>query len=79
MGGKKMVCSSCGNEMVKGNLFGDRYALKWQAEDKKLVAGIWSTGGIKLKTNSAFGRLRSEAYVCQQCKKLVIDLETQAV
>ena len=60
MGGRKMVCSSCGNEMVKGNLFGDRYALKWQAEDKKLVAG-------------------SEAYVCQQCKKLVIDLETQAV
>lgn len=51
-----MVCSSCGNEMVKGNLFGDRYALKWQAEDKKLVAGIWSKGGIKLKTNSAFGR-----------------------
>ena len=49
MGGKKMVCSSCGNEMVKGNLFGDRYALKWQAEDKKLVAGIWSTGGHKVK------------------------------
>lgn len=73
-----MICSICGNEMAKGYLYGDRYALKWQPEDKKLIAGIWSSGGITLKKNSTFGRPRSEAYVCNTCKKMTIDLEKEA-
>ena len=35
--------------MAKGYIYGDRYALKWQAEDEKLFARIWSKGGIPLK------------------------------
>lgn len=73
-----MVCATCGNEMTKGALYGDRYALKWQPEDQKLIAGIWSSGGITLKKNATFGRPRSEAFVCPNCNKLVIDLNTES-
>lgn len=74
-----MICESCGNEMVKGKLYGDRYALKWQPEEKKLIGGIWAgAGGIKLKSNTTFGRPRNEAFVCEECMKMVIDLDKEA-
>ena len=73
-----MICPFCQSEMVKGYLYGDRYALKWQAEDSKLIAGIWSAGGIKFKKNSVLGRPRTESFMCKSCKKMVIDVNTQA-
>ncbi|MCR8969081.1 PF20097 family protein [Facklamia sp. 7083-14-GEN3] len=73
-----MECPNCGSEMVKGNLIGDRYAIKWQPADKKLVAGIFANGGFALKDNSSlFGRPKTEAYVCENCELLTVDLKTQ--
>ncbi|QIW55062.1 hypothetical protein GU336_12815 (plasmid) [Lactococcus raffinolactis] len=63
--------------MAKGYIYGDRYALKWQAEDEKLFARIWSKGGIPLKKNTKFGRSKTESFVCNTCEVITIDLKTQ--
>ena len=63
--------------MAKGYIYGDRYALKWQAEGKKLFARIWSKGGIRLKKNTIFGRPKTESFVCNTCEVITIDLKTQ--
>ena len=76
-GDKGMNCTNCGNEMAKGYIYGDRYALKWQAEGKKLFARIWSKGGIRLKKNTIFGRPKTESFVCNTCEVITIDLKTQ--
>lgn len=76
-GDKGMNCTNCGNEMAKGYIYGDRYALKWQAEDEKLFARIWSKGGIPLKKNTKFGRSKTESFVCNTCEVITIDLKTQ--
>ncbi|MFW8053866.1 PF20097 family protein [Vagococcus fluvialis] len=75
-----MNCGTCSKEMIKGNLFGDRYALKWLPDDKKLIGGTFinAADGIVLKKNSSLvGRPRNEAFVCDNCGHLVIDLNSQ--
>lgn len=73
-----MNCSKCSNEMVKGNILGDRYALKWMPGDKKLLGGVFaSKDSITLKKNSLMGRPKTEAFVCHDCGTLVIDLNEQ--
>lgn len=74
-----MKCTKCNNEMIKGYIYGDRYALKWKADDKKLFGGIWATKGIKFKKNSGiFGRPKTESYMCNCCNTIIIDLNTQS-
>ena len=46
-----MKCPYCNEEMIKGFLYGDRYALKWLPENKKLLFGIWAKGGIKVDSH----------------------------
>ncbi|MGF3066406.1 PF20097 family protein [Facklamia sp. P12945] len=73
-----MNCPQCGNEMLKGSLLGDRYAIKWQPDDKKLVGGIFASGGFALKSNGSFlSRPKAEAFVCENCELLTVDLKTQ--
>lgn len=68
-----MQCPYCGKEMVKGYIYGDRYRLKWLPEDKKLLMGIWANGGVSLGTAGILGRPKVETYMCESCKKLIID------
>ncbi|WP_025729288.1 PF20097 family protein [Atopobacter phocae] len=73
-----MKCTTCDSKMAKGYLLGDRYAIKWQPENTKLLAGVFAKGGITLKNMSSFlRRPKTEAYVCNTCKVLTVDLKTQ--
>lgn len=68
-----MKCPYCNEEMIKGAILGDRYKLKWMPEDKKLLLGIFATGGIELGTSSLIGRPRVETHMCSKCNKFIID------
>lgn len=78
-GGNLLKCGYCDKEMAKGFILGDRYSLKWQPEDSKLLGGIWASGdAIELKKNSGLiGRPKTITYLCPDCNKLIIDLETE--
>lgn len=70
-----MKCPYCNEEMIKGFLYGDRYALKWLPENKKLLFGIWAKGGIKVDSHSSsLYRSRAETNMCHSCQKMIIDL-----
>ena len=69
-----MKCPYCKAEMARGNIYGDRYKLKWLPEEKSLLFGIWAIGGIKLGVGAGFGRPRVEANMCQACRKCIIDI-----
>ncbi|NOW90343.1 hypothetical protein BCD91_002366 [Clostridium beijerinckii] len=71
-----MICPYCNVEMIKGYIYGDRYALKWLPEEKKLFLGIWAKGGIVLGNGDIKGiggRPTVESYMCHNCNKLIID------
>jgi hypothetical protein len=70
-----MKCPYCNGEMVKGNIFGDRYALKWLPEEEKLFMGIWAVGGIQIgNSRGLLQRPKVEAFMCNSCHKLIIDM-----
>ncbi len=71
-----MKCPYCNEEMTKGDIYGDRYPLKWLPRNKKLLFGLWAAGGVRLgEGGGGFGvRPRVEARLCSACKKIVIDL-----
>ena len=60
--------------MTKGTIYGDRYALKWLPEDKKLFLGLWAKGGKKVGVGGAFERPHVESYMCRSCSKMIINL-----
>jgi len=69
-----MRCPYCGGEMIEGDVLGDRYQLRFQPKDKKLVLGLWASGSTPLGRDSFLGRPRLEAFICQTCNKLVADV-----
>lgn len=74
-----MKCPYCNEDMSKGTIYGDRYMLKWLPEDKDLFLGIWAVGGIKIgEPGYLFERATVEAYVCNACKKMIIELNDSA-
>lgn len=69
-----MKCPYCDREMAKGNIYGDRYKLKWLPEVKRLFMGIWAKAGIELgQRGGLFGRPKVEAFMCNACHKFIID------
>jgi len=69
-----MKCPYCSTEMTKGTIYGDRYALKWLPEDKKLFLGLWAKGGTKVGVGGVFERPQVESYMCRSCSKMIINL-----
>ena len=71
-----MVCPFCNNEMIKGKLLGDRSKLKWVPDDDNQTFGVWVKNAKVLanRTGGIFDRHRVDAYVCENCKKLIADL-----
>lgn len=70
-----MVCPYCQQEMRKGVIHRDRYHLKWVADedDKGPVLDFFSKG-IKL---TELGKDYVEAFCCEECRKVIIDLATE--
>jgi hypothetical protein len=74
-----MNCPYCKEEMIKGFVYGDRYALKWLPETKNLLMGIWAKDGLTVSKRGKYGgRTRVEALMCQSCHKLMIDMNNEA-
>ncbi|MHC5268912.1 PF20097 family protein [Enterococcus sp. LJL98] len=72
-----MNCTKCDNEMVPGNLIGDRYALKWMPASEKMLLGTFVKNGITFKSAGLFGRPKVEAFVCSNCHTMTIDMNGQ--
>ena len=69
-----MKCPYCGREMKLGFIQGDRYPLKWvSAEEDKGPLFQWFSKGIKL--SDAFKDNNVESFFCENCKKIIIDVE----
>jgi len=65
-------CPFCGAEMQAGAILGDRYALKWQPDDKAMVLGIWSTGHT-IGQKEFMSRPKARGYRCADCSKIIVD------
>lgn len=74
-----MKCPICACETEKGKLWGDRYALKWLNDQKKLFLGIWAFGGQAIDSRKkglkSFSRPFAAGYKCLNCKKIILDIE----
>lgn len=69
-----MKCPFCNAEMEPGNVFGDKFSLKWMHEDKKLILGAWTHDAIVLAEKGVIRRPRFKAFICIKCKKLIADI-----
>lgn len=69
-----MVCPYCNENMESGVIHGDRYSIKWipQEKDKGIFLSPFIKG-IKLSDKSSSNSV--EAYFCNQCDKVVINLQ----
>lgn len=68
-----MKCPYCDGEMKLGAIHGDRYTLKWIPEEKDKGVFLQTfVKGIKLTDNSGFNII--ESYLCDKCKKVIINL-----
>jgi hypothetical protein len=66
------TCPYCNEEMQPGAVIGDRYALKWQPDDKAKILGIWSTGH-KIGTKGLLSRPNVTGFRCSSCEKIIVD------
>lgn len=60
-----MQCPYCNSEMEKGIINQDRYPLKWKLE---------GPNAKKIKLTSFLEKTYVEAYLCNNCNKLIIDI-----
>ena len=70
--GSVNICPYCGTRMKLGVIHGDRYRLKWipNQENRGLMLQ-WFSKGIK------FGHSIESSY-CEECRKIVIDVESKS-
>ena len=59
----EMKCPYCNSEMVNQ----DRYALKWKSEKK---------GAKSVKLTSMLTQTYVDAYLCRNCNKIIIDVDS---
>lgn len=66
------ICPYCGARMKLGVIHGDRYCLKWIPKEKdKGIILQWFSKGRRLGHSI-------ESSFCEECKKIVIDVESNA-
>lgn len=71
-----MNCPYCGEKMKRGFINGDRYSLKWIPEEKDKGPLLqWLSKGIKLA--DVFADNGIESFCCENCKKIIIDIENK--
>jgi len=57
--------------MQRGEILGDRYALKWQPAEQQRVLGIWSTGHA-IGEKGLLSRASAGGYRCAACRKIIV-------
>lgn len=74
MGGDKVKCPYCNNEMVKGVVEAGRAPLKWIEDGGKIGLANRIAIAVDEKHIIAQGR-NIESYKCKACNKIVINLK----
>lgn len=71
-----MKCPYCNEKMVKGYIYGYRYALEWlPAEQNYLLAELRNSQDIIRLEDDLFSVYsRVEAHTCHSCGKIIIDI-----
>lgn len=69
-----MICPYCNNKMTDGELVGDRYSNHWENKDLNKEPRIIR---LKRKGKGLFSSVRNEAFLCRECNKIIIDLNTE--
>jgi hypothetical protein len=68
-----MECPYCHGEMVKGVIYGDRYALKW-IEESRAKGPLKSMFQKGIKIIDPWTSNKLETYYCSSCKKMIFDV-----
>lgn len=68
-----MECPYCHQEMEKGIIYGERFALKWieESRDKGTIISAFQKG---IKLTDPWGSNGIETYYCRDCEKMLIDV-----
>ena len=72
MSNPTISCPFCNEEMQRGSVLGESYALKWQPADKAQLLGLWSTGH-KIGETGMFSRAMANGFRCAACEKIIVD------
>ena len=70
-----MKCPFCGEEAIKGKLFGGRYSLKWITSDNFFIK-YTPFVGEKIRNENKKEKTsipHAICYKCTKCAKLIID------
>ena len=77
-----MKCPQCGNEMVEGNILGDRYNLKYVPcdkneliNDKLLKRGVLKNYILLTSFSSFFSRIKLESHYCSNCRFIIVPIK----
>ena len=68
-----MKCQICGNEMEKGFL--EAYKVLLWSQKKHKLSLAQENGEVGFYKYNPFSYMYLDAYICKQCKKIVIDYE----
>lgn len=67
-----MKCPYCSNEMEEGYIPSDRYSLKWVSYNEKSQLPFFNK---RIKLHSILEEMSVDAFYCNSCKKIIIDLD----
>ena len=70
-----MKCPYCCKDMEEGSIPTDRYDLKWKPKDGGVIQSIFDIGKKNVELTSFLDNKQCIAYLCRNCKKIVIDVE----
>ncbi|MDR1705752.1 MAG: PF20097 family protein [Clostridiales bacterium] len=69
-------CPYCERVMKRGSVVSTRHRLYWMPEGGKMPSFAWNTpkGGVPLGTYDIFTGGEVDAYYCEECGKIVIEV-----
>jgi len=70
-----MICPYCNKEMEEGEIPTDRYDLKWKPIDRTLIQSIFDPEHRNIRLSRMLEISRCIAYLCRDCKKVIIEYE----
>lgn len=66
-----MNCPNCGKQMEYGHLAAGGYRILWTRKEVKMSG--WPGGDDILLQNLNFGKNKTRAWLCRQCRKILVD------
>ena len=70
-----MYSPYCEKPMLHGKLLGDQHQLRWLPDNKKMLFGLWSAGGLRIGTKLPMQKAETSTYFCNYCRKMIIDVD----